>query len=48
MKRALSEIAIGGVSTTLDFHKAILEHDEFADGRYDCSFIGRNFQKIRG
>jgi acetyl-CoA carboxylase biotin carboxylase subunit len=42
MRRALSEYAINGIRTNLPFHLALVEHAEFAEGRYDTGFIGRN------
>ncbi|UJR79352.1 acetyl-CoA carboxylase biotin carboxylase subunit [Sandaracinus amylolyticus] len=42
MKRALSEYVVGGIRTNIPFHLALLEHPEFARGRYDTGFIPRN------
>jgi acetyl-CoA carboxylase, biotin carboxylase subunit len=42
MKRALSEYVVLGIRTNLPFHIALMENEEFAAGRYDTGFIGRN------
>jgi len=42
MQRALAEYVVGGIRTNLPFHLALLEHADFAAGRYDTGFIGRN------
>ena len=39
MKRALSEFAIGGVKTNIEFLYSILEQKEFIEGDYDTSFL---------
>ena len=42
MKRALRECAITGVSTTIDFHRRILNHPEFLAGNIYTNFIDQN------
>ena len=39
MQRALSEMRITGIKTTIDFHKQILEHPLFCSGNIDIQFI---------
>jgi acetyl-CoA carboxylase biotin carboxylase subunit len=43
MKRALSELAIDGVQTTVPLLREILDHSAFAEGRIDTSFIERTW-----
>lgn len=42
MQRALSEMRIEGIRTTIPLHKKILGHAAFAEGRIDTTFIERN------
>jgi len=42
MQRALSELRIEGIKTTIPLHKKILGHAAFAEGRIDTTFIERN------
>jgi len=39
MKRALSEFAIEGVSTTIPFHLRLLEHEAFTSGNFNTKFL---------
>lgn len=39
MRRALSEFAVGGVITNINFELSILESEEFLRGEYDTSFL---------
>jgi len=39
MQRALREYMIGGVTTTIPFHKQIVKHPTFISGDYDTRFI---------
>ena len=41
MKRALSEFAIEGVHTNIDFQFMILSDQDFVEGNYDTGFIAR-------
>jgi acetyl-CoA carboxylase biotin carboxylase subunit len=43
MLRALDELRVEGISTTASFHKKVLQHAEFAEGRVDTSFVERVF-----
>jgi pyruvate carboxylase subunit A len=38
-RRALSDIGIGGVRTTIPFYREILDHPDFRTGRFDTGFI---------
>jgi len=38
-KRALEELTIDGVKTTIPFHKKVLENKEFIKSKYDTSFL---------
>lgn len=39
LKKALSDVRIEGIGTTVGLHRAILSHPLFVSGNYDCSFI---------
>ena len=39
MQRALDEYRIGGISTSLPFHRIAMETDDFVKGIYDTSFV---------
>ncbi len=39
MKRALDEFEIGGVKTTIDFHRMVMDHPTFIKGNYNTHFI---------
>ncbi|HTU27674.1 MAG TPA: acetyl-CoA carboxylase biotin carboxylase subunit [Pirellulales bacterium] len=41
MQRALSELRIEGIKTTIPLHRAILSHAAFAEGRIDTTFVER-------
>ena len=41
MQRALSELRIEGIKTTVPLHRAILGHAAFAEGRIDTTFVER-------
>lgn len=45
MNRALSEFAVGGVKTNIDFEISILESDEFLKGEYNTSFLSEKMVK---
>jgi len=40
MERALREYIIGGVKTTIPFHRKIITNVEFREGKYDTNFVG--------
>ena len=39
LRRALDETAVGGVPTTLGFHRWLVDQPPFVDGRYDTTFV---------
>jgi acetyl-CoA carboxylase biotin carboxylase subunit len=41
MRRALGEMRVSGVPTSLAFHRSALFHQDFVTGRYDTSFVER-------
>ncbi len=41
MQRALAELRIEGIQTTVPLHQAILGHSAFAEGRVDTTFVER-------
>ncbi|MCU7491896.1 MAG: acetyl-CoA carboxylase biotin carboxylase subunit [Bacteroidota bacterium] len=44
-KRALEELTIEGVRTTIDFHLKVLEDERFLSGKFDTSFIDKFLTK---
>ena len=44
-RRALDEIVIEGVKTTIPFQKHIVSHKNFAEGKYDTGFVERLMQE---
>ncbi len=43
MLRALSELRVDGIKTTIPLHKDILSHTAFSEGRIDTTFVERTF-----
>ena len=43
MRRALQELRIEGVKTTVPIHLQILQHPAFTDGKVDTTFIERTW-----
>jgi acetyl/propionyl-CoA carboxylase alpha subunit len=41
MRRALEEMRVAGIPTSLPFHRAALYEHEFVTGRYDTDFVSR-------
>jgi len=41
MRRALEEIAIDGIATTIPYHRALLQDPDFVAGRFDTEFVRR-------
>lgn len=39
MLRALDEFQVGGIKTTIDFHRKVLQTPEFRSGRFDTGFL---------
>ena len=48
MRRALDEFGVGGVRTTIPFHRAVMRHPDFLAGRLSTSFVERAFPAGRG
>jgi acetyl-CoA carboxylase biotin carboxylase subunit len=40
-KRAIDEVVVSGVKTTLPFQKLVLSHKSFVEGKYDTGFVER-------
>jgi len=47
MLRALDELRIEGIKTTVPFHKKVLQHSDFVEGWVDTSFVERVFLSQR-
>jgi acetyl-CoA carboxylase biotin carboxylase subunit len=43
--RALSEVTVQGVKTTIPFQKRIIGHKNFIEGKYDTGFVESILQK---
>jgi acetyl-CoA carboxylase, biotin carboxylase subunit len=43
MQRALAELRIEGIKTTIPIHQEILSHSAFVEGRIDTTFVERTF-----
>jgi acetyl-CoA carboxylase biotin carboxylase subunit len=43
MQRALSELRVEGIKTTVPIHQEILGHSAFVEGRIDTTFVERTF-----
>jgi acetyl-CoA carboxylase, biotin carboxylase subunit len=43
MLRALDEMRVEGIKTTIPFHKKVLQHADFAAGWVDTKFVERTF-----
>ncbi len=41
MRRALDEYRVGGIKTNLPFHRRLVRHPLFLEGKYDTGFIDR-------
>ncbi|KAG6396838.1 hypothetical protein SASPL_142995 [Salvia splendens] len=46
MKRALNDTTITGVPTTIEYHKLILEIEDFKNGKVDTAFIPKHEQEL--
>ncbi|KAG0584331.1 hypothetical protein M758_3G203100 [Ceratodon purpureus] len=47
MKRALNDTIITGVPTTIDYHKLILNVQDFKDGKVDTAFIPKHEEELQ-
>ena len=43
MLPALNELQVEGIKTTIPFHKKVLTHSAFMEGRIDTTFVERTF-----
>jgi acetyl-CoA carboxylase biotin carboxylase subunit len=43
MQRALAELSVEGIRTTVPLHQEILSHSAFVEGRIDTTFVERTF-----
>jgi len=43
MQRALGELRVDGIATTVPLHQDILTHSDFVEGRIDTTFVERTF-----
>ena len=46
-RRALDEMVVEGVKTTIPFQKKLISHKNFAGGKYDTGFVERMMQERR-
>lgn len=46
MRRALREYVIGGVKTTIPFHRQVLKYPDFITGNYDTRFVRDNKKEL--
>ncbi|KAH9805565.1 Biotin carboxylase [Citrus sinensis] len=47
MKRALNDTIITGVPTTIEYHKLILDVEDFKNGKVDTAFIPKHEQELQ-
>ena len=43
MQRALAELRVEGIQTTVPFHAKVMAHSDFVEGWVDTSFVERTF-----
>ncbi|MCR9083430.1 MAG: acetyl-CoA carboxylase biotin carboxylase subunit, partial [Cyclobacteriaceae bacterium] len=49
MKRALEEFVIDGIKTTIPFHIALLENEQFKEGNFTTKFLETfDFSVVKG
>ena len=46
MLEALNKLYIKGVKTTIPFHKAVLNHNDFIDGDFNTSFVQEHTDEL--
>ncbi|HEY6843043.1 MAG TPA: hypothetical protein VI391_02670, partial [Thermoanaerobaculia bacterium] len=46
MRRALTEYRVEGISTTIPFFSALMNHPDFAAATFDTGFIDRHLQEL--
>ena len=47
LKRALSEMEIGGITTTARFHEAVVSNARFRSGDFDTDFIVKEADRLQ-
>ena len=48
MKRALGEFMIRGIKTTIPFQQEIIDHPDFAAGKYDIGWVAKYLEERKG
>jgi acetyl-CoA carboxylase biotin carboxylase subunit len=48
LERALSEFVVKGIKTSIPFHRKVVRHPVFVEGRYDTGFIDAHMDGGRG
>jgi acetyl-CoA carboxylase biotin carboxylase subunit len=48
LRRALSEFVVKGIKTSIPFHRRLLRHPVFREGRYDTGFIEEHMAGGKG
>ncbi|MCJ2163808.1 MULTISPECIES: pyruvate carboxylase [unclassified Pseudodesulfovibrio] len=46
MKRSLREYMVGGLKTTIPFHRKIVDHPKFIDAVYDTNFVRQHYAEL--
>jgi acetyl-CoA carboxylase biotin carboxylase subunit len=47
LRRALEEIVIGGIDTTIDLHRKLVANPNFVNGQYDVHWLERTMPTWR-
>jgi acetyl-CoA carboxylase biotin carboxylase subunit len=47
LRRALEEIVIGGIDTTIDLHRKLVANPDFVNGQYDVHWLERTMPTWR-
>ncbi|MEL6259363.1 MAG: acetyl-CoA carboxylase biotin carboxylase subunit, partial [Pseudomonadota bacterium] len=45
LRRALSEMVVGGIDTTLDLHRDLVNNEDIIEGRYDIHWLERYLEQ---
>jgi acetyl-CoA carboxylase biotin carboxylase subunit len=48
MKRALSETRVGGVHSSIPFHRAVMDEEDFRAGKLDINYLEKHEAKLLG
>jgi acetyl-CoA carboxylase biotin carboxylase subunit len=43
LRRALAEFVVEGIATTIPLHRRLFEHPAVVEGRFDTTFLERDF-----